>query len=97
MSPALSETLLRVVARLKESEPEEAQVRAPSFAADLDRVFGRYELFVAACRAARARDKLVADAYHAALAVEHGCEWITADGDFARFPGLRWRHPLDGG
>ena len=54
-----------------------------------------WELFVAACRASRARDKLVADAYHAALAMEHGCEWITADGDFARFPGLRWRRPFE--
>jgi len=34
------------------------------------------------------------DAYHAALAIEHGCEFITADADFARFPGLRQRHPL---
>jgi toxin-antitoxin system PIN domain toxin len=32
------------------------------------------------------------DAYLAALAVEHGCEWWTADTDFARFPGLRWRN-----
>jgi predicted nucleic acid-binding protein len=23
-------------------------------------------------------------------------EWITTDRDYARFPGLRWRHPLDG-
>lgn len=26
--------------------------------------------------------------------VEHGCEFITADADFGRFPGLRQRHPL---
>jgi hypothetical protein len=32
------------------------------------------------------------DAYLAALAMEHGCEWWTTDGDFARFPGLRWRN-----
>lgn len=32
------------------------------------------------------------DAYLAALAMEHGCEWWTTDGGFARFPGLRWRH-----
>jgi len=25
--------------------------------------------------------------------IEHGCEWITNDIDFARFPGLRWRPP----
>jgi uncharacterized protein len=36
---------------------------------------------------------LVADAAHAALAIESGCEWITADTDFARFaPTLRWQH-----
>ena len=37
----------------------------------------------------------MSDAYHAALALEHGAELLTADRDFARFPGLRWRHPLD--
>jgi predicted nucleic acid-binding protein len=37
---------------------------------------------------------LVTDAYLAALAIGHGCELITTDGDFARFKGLRWRHPL---
>ena len=37
---------------------------------------------------------LVADADIAALSIEHGCELVTTDGDFARFPGLRWRHPL---
>lgn len=30
----------------------------------------------------------------AALAIESGSEWVTADRDDARFPGLRWRHPL---
>jgi predicted nucleic acid-binding protein len=36
----------------------------------------------------------VPDAFLAALALEHGCELVTNDGDFARFKGLRWRHPL---
>lgn len=53
-----------------------------------------WNIFAQLCRAARARGKLVADAYHAALAIEHGCEFITADADFGRFPGLRQRHPL---
>lgn len=53
-----------------------------------------WEIFAALCRAAKARGKLVADAYHAALAIEHGCELVTADGDFARFSGLRYHHPL---
>ena len=37
----------------------------------------------------------VPDAYLAALAIEHGATWITTDRGFARFPGLRWRLPLD--
>ena len=32
------------------------------------------------------------DAYLAALAMEHGCEWWTTDGGFSRFPGLHWRN-----
>ena len=28
------------------------------------------------------------DAWYAALAIEWGCEWVTFDRDFARFPGL---------
>jgi len=35
----------------------------------------------------------VTDAWYAALAIERGCEWITFDRDYARFPGLRWRTP----
>ncbi len=53
-----------------------------------------WEIFDRLCRDAGARGNLVADAYLAALAIESGCEWITTDRDFSRFPGLRWRHPL---
>ena len=42
-----------------------------------------------------ARGNLVPDVYLAALAIETGSEWITTDRDFARFKGLRRRHPLD--
>jgi len=51
------------------------------------------EIFTRLCREADARGNLVADAYLAAVAIESGCEWITTDGDFARFRGLRWRRP----
>lgn len=53
-------------------------------------------IFVTLLRRANARGNLVPDAYLAALAIESGSEWITTDRGFARFPGLRWRHPLDG-
>jgi uncharacterized protein len=53
-----------------------------------------WDIFVRLCREAGARGSLVPDAYHAALAIESGSEWITTDGDYGRFSGLRWRHPL---
>ena len=53
-----------------------------------------WSLFTALCRDGDARGNLVADAYHAALAIEAGAEFITTDRDFARFPELRWRPPF---
>ncbi len=35
----------------------------------------------------------VTDAWFAAIAIEHGCEWVTLDRDYGRFPGLRWSAP----
>jgi len=55
----------------------------------------RLGLFTQLCESSAAKANLVTDAWHAALAVESGCTWITADRDFARFPGLKWKHPLD--
>ncbi len=49
-------------------------------------------LFTGLCR--DIKGPLVTDAYIAALSIEHGCELVTTDSDFARFPGLRWGHPL---
>jgi uncharacterized protein len=54
-----------------------------------------WEIFARLCQQVNARAKLVPDAYLAALAIEHGCEFISTDSDFRRFPGLRWRHPLN--
>ena len=53
-----------------------------------------FSIFEDLCGKAAANGNLVQDAWFAALAVESGCEWITTDGDFARFPGLRWRRPF---
>jgi uncharacterized protein len=53
-----------------------------------------WEIFTQLCKAAGAKGNLVNDAYFAALAIESDSEWITADRDYARFPGLKWRHPL---
>lgn len=42
-----------------------------------------------------AKGNLIPDAYHAALAIEYGCQWISLDRGFSRFPRLQWRHPLN--
>ena len=53
-----------------------------------------WQIFTRLCRTAGVRGNSVPDAYLAALAIESGSEWVTTDRGFARFPGLRWRHPL---
>lgn len=55
---------------------------------------GHWAIFRDLCTTSAARGNLVADAYLAAIALESGCEWITADRDFTRFRGLRTRSPL---
>ena len=52
-----------------------------------------WTIFRRMCVEADARGPLVADAWFAALAIEHGCAWISYDRDYARFPGLDWREP----
>jgi len=53
-----------------------------------------WEIFTSLCINSGARGNLIPDAFLAALAIESGTEWITTDRDYARFKGLRWRHPL---
>jgi uncharacterized protein len=53
-----------------------------------------WHIFTALSRRTGARGNLVPDTYLAALAIETGSEWVTTDGDYRRFEGLRVRHPL---
>ena len=53
-----------------------------------------WAIFEGLCVNAKATGNLVQDAWFAALAIESGCDWITTDRDYARFPGLTWREPL---
>ncbi|MGI8573941.1 MAG: PIN domain-containing protein [Egibacteraceae bacterium] len=50
-------------------------------------------MFEELCTAADATGDLAADAGLAALALEHGCEIVSFDRDFARFEGIRWLRP----
>jgi uncharacterized protein len=50
-----------------------------------------WQIFTVLCESAGARGDLIPDGYLAALAIESGSEWVTADRDFGRFPDLRWK------
>lgn len=52
-----------------------------------------WAIFKRLCSEADIRGPRVTDAWYAALAIEWGCEWITMERDFARFPGLKWSAP----
>ncbi len=52
-----------------------------------------WEIFKRLCSDTDTGGARISDAWYAALAIEWGCEWVTLDRDYARFPGLRWRTP----
>ena len=52
-----------------------------------------WDIFKRLCVETETRGPNVTDAWFAALAIEWGCEWVTLDRDFARFPGLKWALP----
>jgi toxin-antitoxin system PIN domain toxin len=54
-----------------------------------------WPIFQKMLRGGNATANLVSDAHLAALAVEHNCELHSSDADFARFPGLKWRNPIN--
>jgi uncharacterized protein len=51
------------------------------------------QLLECLCGEADARGDLIPDAQLAAVAVEHACELVSFDRDFARFAELRWTLP----
>lgn len=94
---------VRVVTNPRVFQPPSSLDMALAFVASLverptARIVGpgpdHLEIFERMCRESEATGKLVADAQHAAVAVEHGCTMVSTDSDFSRFPGLRWQHPL---
>jgi len=54
-----------------------------------------WAIFRDLCKKADCRGNPIQDAYLAAMALENNCTYVTTDRDYARFPRLRWRHPLD--
>lgn len=103
---AASESVLhgfvRIVTNARIFDPPSTTIQAFEF---IDAILSRptcsviwpgpnhWRIFRQLCENGNLTSKLVADAAHAALAIESGCEWVTADTDFSRFsPPLRWIH-----
>lgn len=55
---------------------------------------GHWPILRGVLRQSSAGTALITDAHLAAMAMEHGAELCSTDGDFARFRGLRWSNPL---
>lgn len=96
---------LRVVTHPKVFNPPSDLAAALAFARDIREQpncalikpgLRHWDIFSRLCQQTGVKGNLIPDAYLAALAIESGSEWITTDGDFSRFPGLKWRHPLAG-
>jgi hypothetical protein len=103
MSDLVLSGFMRVVTHPKVFEPPSSLEQALAFTQDLRDAPNcvpiapgprHWDIFCRLCSAAGAKGNLIPDAFFAAMAIENGCEWITADRDYSRFPGLRWRHPL---
>lgn len=54
-----------------------------------------WEIFTRLAAVGQLRSNLVTDAHLAALAIEYGATLCSTDRDFARFPGLKWKNPLE--
>jgi toxin-antitoxin system PIN domain toxin len=48
-----------------------------------------WDIFRQLCITTNTQGRDVTDAWFAALAIEWGCEWVTFDQDFLKFPGLK--------
>jgi toxin-antitoxin system PIN domain toxin len=98
---ALSKMLLSALVRVttnRRSYPMPAQLdQAFGFADDLMKQphcmliepgEHHWDIFRRLCVETGTRGGDVTDAWYAALAIEWGCEWVTFDRDFLKFPGL---------
>ena len=95
---------LRIVTHPRVFNPPSSMTKALAFAKELrdqptctaiNPGSRHWEIFCRLCKAAEIKGNLVPDAFLAAIAIESGSEFITADRDYHRFPGLHVRHPLE--
>jgi uncharacterized protein len=100
MSPQVLASLIRITTRSRLFAQPSSVTEALDFASTvlnppncqiIEPGPRHWSIFTNLCRSANVNGNLVQDAWFAALAIESGCEWITTDRDYARFPSLRWR------
>ena len=54
-----------------------------------------WPIFLDLCKSTEATGNLIPDAFHAALAIEYSCQWVSLDRGFSRYKSLNWMHPFD--
>jgi toxin-antitoxin system PIN domain toxin len=103
VSDSVLAAFVRIVTNRRIFDPPTPLLQALESADDLRRADGVrpvhpgpsfWRLFVRLCQESGVAGPQVADAAHAALAIEHRATFVTLDRDFARFPDLRWESPL---
>jgi len=70
------------------------QIRGRSNAVSIKPGPRHWSIYTDLIKVSNAKGNLIPDAYFAALAIEHGCTWVSSDSDFAKFPDLDWKRPF---
>ena len=105
LSPAVLSAVVRITTNARAFKSPSAIEEAFGFCEDLlgqshcqvvEPGERHWDIFRRLCIETDTRGPRVSDAWFAALAIEWGCEWVTLDRDYARFPGLAWRVPAPG-
>lgn len=104
VSELVLSSFVRIVTHPRIYDPPSSMTAALTFCENLRQAPGvtvvrpelrHWDILVGLIQQTGIRGADVTDAYLAALAIEHDCEFVTADRGFSRFQGLRWRHPLE--
>ncbi len=102
LSELVLSSFLRIVTNRKIFDPVTPMDTALEFCQELIRCPGavivrpaskHWQIFAQLIQEADIKGPMVTDAYLAALAIEHACDFVTTDRDFARFPRLNWHQP----
>lgn len=71
-----------------------SQIKEQSNAVKISPKDRHWSIFSELVKLTKAKGNFIPDAYHAALAIESGCEWVTTDKGFKKFKGLKLINPI---